>query len=227
MPADVSAVLEAIAASGLYWHDWDLIKHALAAKLDESASKMNKLFPDCPERAMESFREKRSYVISALEAFDEAPFTVQRLCELVTAPQRQYASTAKWLASVDRMLSVTSTQAPNDPVQWAVSAAITAQRDGAAAAAAKPRLSAASGDAGIDLSAPVGGKDDNDGSLSQGGIVDAKLIRGDGSDAEMVDASRGVAKSGSDVEGKRAEDGAEKALEGSGPTVGSGGGAGR
>jgi len=65
--------------------------------------KAHKKVADCPDRPFESFKEKRQQLVDALQAFDEAPFTLQRLCEILLEPHRQYKSTNKLLAGLDKV----------------------------------------------------------------------------------------------------------------------------
>jgi hypothetical protein len=51
-------------------------------------------------------------VVRQLESLDFAPFTVQRLAELLIAPTRRHSTLGKFLRAVDKMLSVTTAYAP-------------------------------------------------------------------------------------------------------------------
>ena len=48
-------------------------------------------------------------LLSALDAFDGAPFTLQRMCELISEPARHYGVLRKLVYSFERLLSVSST----------------------------------------------------------------------------------------------------------------------
>ena len=67
-----------------------------------------------------------SLLQDALDAFDGAPFTLQRMCELIAAPGLHYGTLRKLLYSFERLLSVSST--------IEVAAAATAQQPDAPAA---------------------------------------------------------------------------------------------
>ena len=43
-----------------------------------------------------------------LAAFDGPPFTVQRLCELLSTPHKHHRTKLKLLSALDKLLSVTS-----------------------------------------------------------------------------------------------------------------------
>ena len=47
------------------------------------------------------------FLADALASFDEAPFTVQRLCELLLAPTAYYAKPDKLTRAVEKLLNVT------------------------------------------------------------------------------------------------------------------------
>jgi len=54
--------------------------------------------------------EKRSQrFLVALESFDEAPFTVQRLCELILSPEKVYSTYFKYISALEKMVNITST----------------------------------------------------------------------------------------------------------------------
>ena len=48
-------------------------------------------------------------LLDALDAFDGAPFTLQRMCELIAEPARHYGMLRKLVYSFERLLSVSST----------------------------------------------------------------------------------------------------------------------
>ncbi|KAJ1997215.1 hypothetical protein GGI04_005488, partial [Coemansia thaxteri] len=57
-------------------------------------------------REMRDLEERINY---CLHTFDEAPFTIQRIAELVMWPERHYRSVLKFLRAVERVIYVTST----------------------------------------------------------------------------------------------------------------------
>ena len=60
--------------------------------------------------AQTSFLDRQCAILSSLDSFDAAPFTVQRLCELMLAVEKGGLVLHKFCTSVERLLSVTTTQ---------------------------------------------------------------------------------------------------------------------
>uniref|UniRef100_A0A7S1G7H9 Serine/threonine-protein phosphatase 4 regulatory subunit 2 n=1 Tax=Bicosoecida sp. CB-2014 TaxID=1486930 RepID=A0A7S1G7H9_9STRA len=122
LPEEVLEIVRGIATSGLYFHDWDKLQPVVSALIDEVVTASNAKVPDCPDRPAEGFADKRAALLSAVAAFDDAPFTIQRLCEVLLEPSRFYSSTHKLFASLDKLLAVSSTQLPSDPALYTVAA---------------------------------------------------------------------------------------------------------
>lgn len=106
----------------------DRVRQCGAQVLDEANARVS----DCPDRPCETFKERRQQLVDALQAFDEcvswvvvwvaalrarelsrcgyrehrAPFTLQRLCEILLEPDRQYKSTNKLVAGIDKVRRV-------------------------------------------------------------------------------------------------------------------------
>ncbi|WP_411024200.1 hypothetical protein, partial [Salmonella sp. s58408] len=55
--------------------------------------------------------QRRDELVASLRTFDAAPFTLQRLAEVLQDPRRQYSSTHKLINGLGRMLAVSSTLA--------------------------------------------------------------------------------------------------------------------
>ncbi|KAJ2690918.1 hypothetical protein IWW39_000427 [Coemansia spiralis] len=62
--------------------------------------------PVDPVKEMRDLEERIGY---CLHTFDEAPFTIQRIAELLMWPERHYRSVIKFLRAVERVVYVTST----------------------------------------------------------------------------------------------------------------------
>ncbi|RXW21002.1 hypothetical protein EST38_g4850 [Candolleomyces aberdarensis] len=57
----------------------------------------------------EEVKDAVQAVFDQLDAFDGPPFTIQRLCELLIEPKKQYKSVGKYLRAVEKSILVTST----------------------------------------------------------------------------------------------------------------------
>ncbi|XP_010243596.1 PREDICTED: serine/threonine-protein phosphatase 4 regulatory subunit 2 isoform X4 [Nelumbo nucifera] len=81
---EVRSILEVIAATGKFWHDWDVLKNLLSFQLKQ--------------------------VWGALLSFVEGPpFTLQRLCEILLAARSIYPNLSKLALALEKNLLVTST----------------------------------------------------------------------------------------------------------------------
>lgn len=57
----------------------------------------------------EQVKDAVQAILEQLDSFDGPPFTIQRLCELLLEPQKQYKSVGKYLRAVEKSILVTST----------------------------------------------------------------------------------------------------------------------
>ena len=71
------------------------------AEVDESESKATKAHCE--------------YIVKCLEEFESAPFTLQRICELITQPSLHYKKVNKLLYGIEKLVSVSSTLEPAAP----------------------------------------------------------------------------------------------------------------
>ncbi|KAK6937439.1 Protein phosphatase 4 core regulatory subunit R2 [Dillenia turbinata] len=110
---EVRGVLQVIAATGKFWHDWDKLKTMLSFQLkqvlleypeakmasEEQVSSLGETFPELVRRLDE-----------ALHSFTEGPpFTLQRLCEILLAANSIYPNLSKLALALEKNLLVTST----------------------------------------------------------------------------------------------------------------------
>ncbi|XP_059290711.1 uncharacterized protein LOC132044243 isoform X1 [Lycium ferocissimum] len=109
----VKSVIEVMAASGKYWHEWDKLKAMLSFHLKQVLS-------DYPESKMtieqqqsclgESFPELVKRLDDALNSFAGGPpFTLQRLCEILLDARSMYSKLSKLALALEKNLLVTST----------------------------------------------------------------------------------------------------------------------
>ncbi|XP_038977810.1 serine/threonine-protein phosphatase 4 regulatory subunit 2-like isoform X2 [Phoenix dactylifera] len=81
---EIRSIMQVIAATGKFWHDWDMLKSLLSFQLKQ--------------------------VWGALLSFVEGPpFTLQRLCEILLNPKGTYTNLSKLALALQKNLLVTST----------------------------------------------------------------------------------------------------------------------
>lgn len=109
---EIKGILEVIASTGKFWHDWDKLKSMLSFQLKQ-------VLVEYPEVKMTSEQQNASLGETYLEVvkrLDEAllgfvegpPFTLQRLCEILLEARSIYPSLSKLALALEKNLLVTS-----------------------------------------------------------------------------------------------------------------------
>eukprot|EP00744_Colponema_vietnamica_P019664 GILI01027852.1.p1 GENE.GILI01027852.1~~GILI01027852.1.p1 ORF type:complete len:160 (-),score=7.43 GILI01027852.1:46-525(-) len=104
----LNQILKNIAATGIPCYFWPHLKQLLAYKTREVLVDFHGKCPDCPVTKGDTFQDQLNRVLSSLDTFQGPPFTLQRLCELITDPERRYNSTRKLIAAVEKAVTVNS-----------------------------------------------------------------------------------------------------------------------
>ncbi|KAH9269174.1 hypothetical protein BASA83_008796 [Batrachochytrium salamandrivorans] len=104
---EFDGILLNIAVTATTLHSWELLRELVRFKItsiiqertreDSTISQINPTVSEMEERIME-----------ALDLLPSAPFTLQRLCELITQPLKDHKSFEKYLRAVEKVLSVSS-----------------------------------------------------------------------------------------------------------------------
>eukprot|EP00931_Biecheleriopsis_adriatica_P096743 TRINITY_DN70428_c0_g1_i1.p1 TRINITY_DN70428_c0_g1~~TRINITY_DN70428_c0_g1_i1.p1 ORF type:complete len:235 (-),score=45.16 TRINITY_DN70428_c0_g1_i1:20-724(-) len=177
---DLEGIIRCVAQTGAAaCYPWDALRLLLARKVELVLGDFWRDAPDLELRDGETFWHVvvEPLTRSLLEPRREgAPWTSQRLCELLSKPQRSYRSTRKFLFALQRAILVTTTEEEIVPRQRGVSAvsaegsaasvpeestvdSTAAAVAAAAAATAAPFVGLATGrEAGCDAEAPSGRK---------------------------------------------------------------------
>ncbi|KAK0570968.1 hypothetical protein LWI29_009232 [Acer saccharum] len=117
---EIRSVLEVIASTGKFWHDWDKLKSMISFQLKQVLSEYPEAnMPTEQQNASlgETYPELLKRLDEALLCFVEGPpFTLQRLCEILLAAQSIYPNLSKLALALEKNLLVTSTLTPcTDP----------------------------------------------------------------------------------------------------------------
>lgn len=118
IPPVLEEYLRTVAKTGKTVFPWQQLKMLFVQKLEQVMEQFNKDDP-CDRQAPfpnvdnTKFMEMRQRIIDALQKFNGAPFTVQRLCELVTQPKKHYTQCDKFLRGIEKNVMVVSTVDPN------------------------------------------------------------------------------------------------------------------
>ncbi|KAL1510639.1 hypothetical protein AB1Y20_006938 [Prymnesium parvum] len=101
--------VEEMAARGHCSVGWDELKPLVSAKISEVCAEYYAANKDI-DRSGETYAEVLQRLLALLHEFPNAPFTIQRLCELLIDPHRVYAtSTRKVMSALEKLLTVSST----------------------------------------------------------------------------------------------------------------------
>ncbi|XP_078677857.1 uncharacterized protein LOC144914164 isoform X1 [Branchiostoma floridae x Branchiostoma belcheri] len=111
---ELEQYLRHIAKTGETIYPWNRLKPVFLLKLEKVMQEFNDEAPKVdgpptPNVENLSYEEMRERVVSIIESFTGPPFTMQRLCELVTDPKKHYKRSDKFLRGVEKNVLVVST----------------------------------------------------------------------------------------------------------------------
>ncbi|CAG0902913.1 unnamed protein product, partial [Cyprideis torosa] len=123
--AQISPVLENylsyVASTGDYVFPWIKVKGLVHAKIERVLEDFCRMCPpdsidEVPNAPPFSFEESKEFIMDSLSRFVvAAPFTIQRLCELLTQPNRQYSRLDKFMRALEKNVIVNTTIQPGKP----------------------------------------------------------------------------------------------------------------
>ncbi|PON41464.1 Protein phosphatase 4 core regulatory subunit R [Parasponia andersonii] len=109
---EARGILEVIASTGKFWHEWDKLKAILSFQLKQVLSEYpEETMTDEQQNASlgETFTELVKRLNEALNSFDQGPpFTLQRLCEILLDARGVYPNLSKLALALEKNLLVTS-----------------------------------------------------------------------------------------------------------------------
>jgi hypothetical protein len=118
---DLTQIVVNISKTGVSCYPWGPLKQLLthllqevlqryhAKTLENRKGDFNVEQAEIYKKEEEEFEQKSQKFFQALGAYEDAPFTLQRLCELVLAPEKTYASSKKYFTALEKMVNITST----------------------------------------------------------------------------------------------------------------------
>mmetsp|Transcript_23940 Transcript_23940/g.35144 ORF Transcript_23940/g.35144 Transcript_23940/m.35144 type:complete len:141 (-) Transcript_23940:71-493(-) len=111
-PSEVSAEilqeLHKIVATGKLTIPWNILSPVVATLMHQELHNFFQKYGFVGPLS-QTFESRKSELMLLLERYDEPPFTLQRILELLLNPASQYSSTHKLMNSLDKLLSVTTT----------------------------------------------------------------------------------------------------------------------
>jgi len=111
-------ILDDIAKTGQYTFQWNFLKPLFAHKLDKVTKEFLADNPpilndgSTDESTLEDLKKFRAMLLETFDRFMCAPFTIQRVSELLLHPGKHYKSTAKLFRGLEKNILVVSTVEP-------------------------------------------------------------------------------------------------------------------
>jgi len=116
IPSILDKYLQNVAMTGITVFGWSKLKPLLLCKLDVVTRQFNERSPMCEEQSGSranvetcTFTELQQRLMNMLQQFNGTPFTIQRLCELLTSPSKHYQKTDKFMRGLEKNLAVVTT----------------------------------------------------------------------------------------------------------------------
>ncbi|KAJ8016732.1 hypothetical protein DPEC_G00010410 [Dallia pectoralis] len=118
--------LSHVAKTGETVISWSQFKSYFLFKLEKvmddfRASTPDQRVPANPNVEYIPFEEMKERILKIVDGYNGIPFTIQRLCELLSEPKRNYAGTEKFLRGVEKNVMVVSCVCPTSEKNGATS----------------------------------------------------------------------------------------------------------
>ena len=119
IPKELEDYLSYVAKTGDPVYQWSIVKCLFREKLlnvitDFYESSPTIDLPPCPNVDPFNYETMKNSLLERLESFPSAPFTVQRLCELLTTPRKEYSRADKFMRAIEKNILVVSTREPGN-----------------------------------------------------------------------------------------------------------------
>lgn len=119
IPEELEGYLRFVASSGDTVFKWPQIQHLLREKLLNVITEFHETTPSIqdlphyPNVDPFNFESMKKQLLERMDSFSSAPFTVQRICELLTEPRKQYSRIDKFMRAIEKTILVVSCVEPN------------------------------------------------------------------------------------------------------------------
>lgn len=117
IPRELEEYLCFVAKTGDPIYQWPVIKCLFREKLINVITEFYETcpsveIPPCPNVDAFNYDTMKSFILEKLDTFAAAPFTVQRICELLTTPRKEYNRIDKYMRALEKNMLVVSTKEP-------------------------------------------------------------------------------------------------------------------
>lgn len=117
IPQELNDYLAYVARTGDPVYQWSLVKSLFKEKLLNVITEFHDTtpgveIPPYPNVDPFNYDIMKNSLLERLDTFTSAPFTVQRICELLTFPRKQYNRIDKFMRAIEKNILVVSTREP-------------------------------------------------------------------------------------------------------------------
>ncbi|KAK8809855.1 hypothetical protein WA158_000798 [Blastocystis sp. Blastoise] len=107
LPEDLDNIIESISINGISNYPWDTLQKLLTEKTRRSLNQSNKMYPFKAQDG-KSYDDQISVIFDELEKLESIPFTIQRICELLTETNgiNVYKNTNKYIMALQKVLNI-------------------------------------------------------------------------------------------------------------------------
>lgn len=119
IPRELEDYLSYVARTGDPVYQWSIVKCLFREKLLNVITDFYETSPTidlqpCPNVDPFNYDTMKNSLLERLDSFPSAPFTVQRLCELLTSPRKEYRRADKFMRAIEKNILVVSTREPGN-----------------------------------------------------------------------------------------------------------------
>lgn len=117
IPEDLEKLLNSIAVTGRATYPWGKVKCLLVQKLENvieeyMAENPVENAPLLPNVENVSFSDMKQRLLTNIGRFKDAPFTIQRICELLVSPRKYYMQRDKFMRGIEKNILIVTTVTP-------------------------------------------------------------------------------------------------------------------
>lgn len=119
IPRELEDYLSFVAKTGDPVYQWPSVKSLFREKLlnviadfYESSPLID--IPPCPNVDVFNYETMKTFILEKFDSFAAAPFTIQRICELLTTPRKEYNRIDKYMRALEKNILVVSTIEPGN-----------------------------------------------------------------------------------------------------------------
>ncbi|CAL1539072.1 unnamed protein product [Lymnaea stagnalis] len=117
IPPILEQYLNGVAKNGETLFHWQLLKPLIVGKMEKVIGELKKglsseIIPTRPNVENVRFEVMHGRIMESLQKFNGAPFTIQRLCELLIDPKQHYKRSDKFMRGLEKNVLVVSTVDP-------------------------------------------------------------------------------------------------------------------